>query len=201
MLMCSKIDFYSFVAILSLLQCICDVSSLMTSYRSYCSKVRTSKDFKISGQISGQCWGDLSTVDKCRVLGPSIVLQHLGDYLPPEDKGKRRNSEYELNVGKAMEVLRRQLPVVFYASNLDFSIFAPQITVVDYRQNKMLMQKSLYVAAVKSLRVASTISSIYPSMNVRKVEYVEDCQTIQALVDVVLPDTMKVEGQVSFSLT
>lgn len=118
----------------------------------------------------------------------------MGDHQVVEDK-EQRNSEYDLNVGKAIEVLKRQLPIVFYGSNLDFSIFAPQITVVDQRQNKMLMQKSFYTAAVKSLRMAATISSIYPSMNVRKVEYVEDCRTIQALVDVVLPDTMKVEGQ------
>ena len=32
-------------------------------------------------------------------------------------------------------------------------------------------------------------------MNVKKIEYVEDCRTIQCLVDVVLPDTVRIDGQ------
>ena len=32
-------------------------------------------------------------------------------------------------------------------------------------------------------------------MNVRKIEYVDDVKTIQCLVDVVLPDSVRVDGQ------
>jgi hypothetical protein len=32
-------------------------------------------------------------------------------------------------------------------------------------------------------------------MNVKKIEYVEDCRTIQCLVDVVLPDSVRIDGQ------
>ena len=85
--------------------------------------------------------------------------------------------------------------MVFAVSNLDFSIFANTITVTDGNGNTMPIQKSIYAAAVKSLRMASALSSMYPSMNVKKIEYVEDCRTIQCLVDVVLPDSVRIDGQ------
>lgn len=124
----------------------------------------------------------------------------LGDYherQPTEEEREdlKRKYAFNLNVGKAMETLRRELPMVFAASNLDFSIFAQQITVVDQRQNKAVMPKSLYMAGVKSLRMASAISSMYPSMNVKKIEYSEAESTIQCLVDVVLPDAVRIDGQ------
>ena len=43
--------------------------------------------------------------------------------------------------------------------------------------------------------MASAFSSIYPSMNVRKIEYIEDCQSIQCLVEVILPDAIRIDGQ------
>ncbi len=85
--------------------------------------------------------------------------------------------------------------MVFAVSNLDFSIFANTITVTDGNGNTMPIQKSIYAAAVRSLRMASALSSMYPSMNVKKIEYVEDCRTIQCLVDVVLPDSVRIDGQ------
>lgn len=63
--------------------------------------------------------------------------------------------------------------MAFVLSNLDFSIFAPEITVMNGLRNKMVMQKSLYIAAIKSMRMAAAFSSIYPSINVRKIEYIE----------------------------
>jgi hypothetical protein len=130
------------------------------------------------------------------------IFAHLGEYreltgresldaLDQEEKAK-----YEMNVGKALEVLRRQLPYTFAMNDLDFSIFAAQITLQDEKQNRFVMQKNLYKAAVKSLRVASAISlSLSPSMNVRKIQYNEDSMTIECIVDVVLPDAIRVDGQ------
>jgi len=157
------------------------------------------------GAIRGHNWDSSYNLDitsnDIKVLGPVAVLNYLGD-MPEGDSlpvgDGRRKSSYNLNVGRALETLRRELPMTFVASNLDFSIFAPQIQVIDSNQNhnqhKVLVPKSMYTAAVKSLRLASTFSSIYPSMNVKKIEYLEDCQTIQCLVDVVLPDSVRIDG-------
>jgi len=127
----------------------------------------------------------------------STNLPHVGDLFDGNNDGlvNKPSSEYILNVGKALEVLRRELPVVFVVQNLDFSIFSSQITVTNGNQNKLVMSKSLYTAAVRSIQMASAFSSIYPSMNVRKIEYVDDVKTIQCLVDVVLPDSVRVDGQ------
>ena len=94
-----------------------------------------------------------------------------------------------------METLRNQLPYVFSSSNLDFTIFAEQITVTDHRSNRAAMPKSIYVAAVKSLRMAGALSTLFPSMNVKKIEFIEENGFIQCLVDVVLPDNVRVDGQ------
>jgi hypothetical protein len=110
--------------------------------------------------------------------------------------GAEERANYNMNVGKALEVLRRQLPYVFAINDLDYSIFAHQITLQDEKQNRFVMQKSLYAAAVKSLRMASAISiAMAPSMNVRNIQYVEDCMTIECTVEVVLPDAIRVNGQ------
>lgn len=126
----------------------------------------------------------------------SNIFSHMGDYQSQDDPyGAGKSSKYNLNVGTALETLRRELPMVFAASNLDFSIFANTITVTNGNQNKLVMSKALYMGAVKSVQMASALSSIYPSMNVKKIEYIEDCRTIQCLVDVVLPDNVRVDGQ------
>lgn len=150
--------------------------------------------------FGGQNWGNDLQDFECTVLGPVATFCHLGDpsddvsgdYVDDYDSRKKQN--FNLNVGKALEVLRRELPMVFAVSNLDFSIFSNSITVNDGK-NSIGMTKSLYTAAVKSLRMASAISSMYPSMNVKKIEYLEDSRTIQCLVDVVLPDSVRVDGQ------
>jgi hypothetical protein len=158
-----------------------------------------SRSFQVVG---GQKWGSGSDFQgfECTVLGPVATFYHLGDsdgdvstdYVDDYDTKKKQN--FNLNVGKALEVLRRELPMVFAVSNLDFSVFSNSITVNDGK-NSIGMTKSLYTAAVKSLRMASAISSMYPSMNVKKIEYLEDSRTIQCLVDVVLPDSVRVDGQ------
>lgn len=153
------------------------------------------------GSMGGQRWGDFEGFE-CKVIGPVATMQHLGDYTPhrsfDDDVDSREKIEFNLNLGKAMEVLRKQLPHVFIHGDLDFSIFANQITVTDTRNNKFAMQKSLYMGAVKSLRMASSLSSIYPAMNVRKIEYIEECQAIHCLVDVLLPDAIRVDGQAAW---
>ena len=149
------------------------------------------------GVMGGQRWGNFAGFE-CKVIGTATEFGHMGDANPAGNddyESMKRKRDYNLNVGKALETLRRELPMIFAASNLDFSIFANQITVADGNGNKMMMQKSLYSAAVKSLRMASALSSIYPSMNVKKIEYIENVKTIQCLVDVVLPDTVRVDGQ------
>lgn len=127
------------------------------------------------------------------------IFNHLGDIENPDDGadkyGRDKKAAYNMNVGHALETIRRELPMAFVLSEPDFSIFANTITVGDGNQNKMVMPKSLYSGAVKSIRIASTWSSIYPSMNVRSIEYSEDSSTISCLVDVVLPDSVRVDGQ------
>lgn len=155
------------------------------------------RSFQVAG---GQRWANEFQGLDCTILGPVEAFYHLGDTDSAEsgdyvdDYDLRKKRDFNLNVGKALEVIRRELPMVFAVSNLDFSIFSNSITVNDGK-NSIGMTKSLYTAAVKSLRMASAISSMYPSMNVKKIEYLEDSRTIQCLVDVVLPDSVRVDGQ------
>ena len=124
-------------------------------------------------------------------------FSHIGDINDINNNDNSINSKkanFYLNVGKALDTIRRELPMVFATSNLDFSIFANSITVTDGNQNKIAMSRALYAAAIKSVQMASAFSSIYPSMNLKKIEYIEDCTTIQCLVDVVLPDSVRVDG-------
>ena len=96
------------------------------------------------------------------------------------------NSEYTLKVGKALDVLVRELPLVFAVKNLDFSIFSSQITVVNGNQpHSLVVSKTAYIGAIRAIQMASAVSSNYPFVRVRKVEYIEDIRTIQCLVDVV----------------
>jgi hypothetical protein len=89
-----------------------------------------------------------------------------------------------LNVGKALDVLIRELPLVFAVQNLDFSILSSQITVINENQHSLVLSKEVYVTAIRGIQMASTVSSTYPSVRLRKIEYIEDIKTIQCLVDV-----------------
>jgi len=171
------------------------IHQVVHSYQAPILKSRPTGCLKNYGSITAQKWDDFETIES-KALTQVTVLPHLGDYDGSRnDEGTPFNAEYNLNVGKALDTLRRELPICFYTSNLDFSIFAHQITLVDGYQNKMSVSKSIYCAAIRSLRVASAISSIYPSMNVRKIEYIDESRTIQCLVDVVLPDSVRIDGQ------
>lgn len=94
------------------------------------------------------------------------------------------NNEYMLNVGKALDVLVRELPLVFAVQNLDFSIFSSQIKVIVENQRTLVLSKEVYVTAIRGIQMASVVSSRYPSVRLRKIEYIEDIRTIQCLVDV-----------------
>lgn len=153
------------------------------------------------GRLGGQMWKDVDDFEgfNIKVIGPApLVFNHLGDHITNvnrDDPDRKKNDQYRLNVGRALEALRRELPFVFVLTNLDFSIFSSHVTVADGNNNKMIMPIGLYSSAVKSLKIAASFSSMYPSMNVKKIEYIEDSATIQCLVDVVLPDSVRVEGQ------
>ena len=161
----------------------------------------TDYNFKRSASIGFEQWDSFAGLQGCKVVGPMIPtsMNHLGDIpeFKPDDFDKDRKMLFNLNVGRAQETLRRELPYIFAKSNLDFSIFSNYITVSDGHSNKMVMPKNMYSTAVKSLNVAASFSSTYPIMNVKKIEYIEDCSSIQCLVDVVLPDMIRIEGQVT----
>lgn len=155
--------------------------------------------FQRSASIGFEQWDSFAGLQGCKVVGPMIPtsMNHFGDIpeFKPDDFDKDRKMLFNLNVGRAQEILRRELPYIFAKSNLDFSIFSNYITVSDGHSNKMVMPKNMYSTAVKSLNVAASFSSTYPIMNVKKIEYIEDCSSIQCLVDVVLPDMIRIEGQ------
>lgn len=173
------------------------------SVKSFVQRTSTIERTKLKSNVGTDIWESIQSNNDfegydCKILGPARVFEHLGDYDFNNDKKPPVNRLFYLNLGKAMDSLRRELPMVFYVSNLDFSIFANQVTVVDSCNRKMLVQKTLYAAAVKSLKMASVFSSTAPSMNVRKIEYIEECRTIQCLVDIVLPDTVRLDGQATW---
>mmetsp|Transcript_28914 Transcript_28914/g.29255 ORF Transcript_28914/g.29255 Transcript_28914/m.29255 type:complete len:270 (+) Transcript_28914:133-942(+) len=162
----------------------------------FVNKVRAPIVSRISGTVGGQCWDEFEDFKTEIMLKPRI-FRHLGDYNPqPVDEyDAKRKQDFNRNVGKALETLRRQLPMVFHTQNLDFSIFAPQVTVSDGNGNRLSVQRTVYAGVVKSLRLASTFSFVHPSMHLRKIDYVEDCTTIQCQVDIVLPDSIRIDGQ------
>ena len=149
-------------------------------------------EMKILGPVS-------TSAAAAAAMGSEIAVPCMGDFAEaPTDHDKedmKRKANYNMNVGRAQEVLRRELPMIFETSNLDFSIFADQITVTDHRSNRASIPKSVYIGAVKSLRYASALSTLFPSMNVKKIEYIEEGSMIQCLVDVVLPDAVRLDGQ------
>lgn len=159
------------------------------------SRVRSST-ISMASSFGGQCWDGFEDVKSEIMLRPR-VFRHLGDYSPQQidDYDAKQKQDFNLNVGRALETLRRELPMVFLTQDFDFSIFAPQVTVSDGNGNRLTMQRTVYAGVVKSMRLASSFSFVYPSMNVKKIEYVEDCTTIQAQVDVVLPDSIRIDGQ------
>ena len=103
----------------------------------------------------------------------------------PNNQNDNHSTEYTLNVGKALDVLTRELPLLFAVKNLDFSILSSQITVVNGNQpHSLVVSKTAYIGAIRAIQMASTVSSNYPSIHLRKIEYIEDIKTIQCLLDV-----------------
>lgn len=105
--------------------------------------------------------------------------------ITPNNHNDNHNTEYTLNVGKALDVLVRELPLLFAVKNIDFSILSSQITVVNGNQpHSLVVSKTAYIGAIRAIQMASTVSSNYPSIHLRKIEYIEDIKTIQCLLDV-----------------
>lgn len=105
--------------------------------------------------------------------------------ITPNNHNDNHNTEYTLNVGRALDVLVRELPLLFAVKNIDFSILSSQITVVNGNQpHSLVVSKTAYIGAIRAIQMASTVSSNYPSIHLRKIEYIEDIKTIQCLLDV-----------------
>jgi 4-hydroxybenzoate polyprenyltransferase len=100
------------------------------------------------------------------------------------------SNEYRLNIGNALNVLHRELPLIFVLKNLNFDIFSSQIMVVN-NEKKIHIPKNMYIASIKLLQTIASFSINRPEINVRKIEYIEDTKTIQCLVDIVLPKIIK----------
>jgi len=96
------------------------------------------------------------------------------------------NSEYLLNVGTALDVLHRELPLIFVLENINFNIFSQQINVIN-RKKMISMSKPMYISSIKSIQTISSLSPTRSEINVRKIEYIEDVRTIQCLVEIITP--------------
>lgn len=176
--------------------------------------------------IGGERWSEFLQQSQAKVIGPTTLLNHYAqtkslsqtslaatrspqnqkinkdpwapgnerDLIDPIEQRKRQ--EFHCNLGKAIDTLQTQLPMVFYLPNLDFSIFGDYILISDNRQNKFTMSKNLYMTVIKSIQMAASFSKIYPSLNLQKIDYSKELETIQCRVQIVLPDSIRIEGQV-----
>ena len=117
-----------------------------------------------------------------------LILKELKENL--SDPEVYPSNEYRLNIGNTLNVLHRELPLVFVLKNLNFDIFSSQITVVS-NTKKISIPKKVYIASIKSLQTIASFSRNRPEINVRKIDYIEDTKTIQCLVDIVLPNLIK----------
>jgi geranylgeranylglycerol-phosphate geranylgeranyltransferase len=117
-----------------------------------------------------------------------LILKELKENL--SDPEVYPSNEYRLNIGNAINVLHRELPLVFVLKNLKFDIFSSQILVVS-NEKKISISKHIYIALIKSLQTIASFSKNTPKINVRKIDYIEDTKTIQCLVDIVLPRLIK----------
>lgn len=126
----------------------------------------------------------------------ATTFEHLGDGSDDssfiDDVEEKEKRAFHVNLGRAIDAVQRGLPLVF-VSDIDFSVFAPVVTVMANGVS-LQVRKSFYVAGVRSFRLAALFSAVQPSVSLRKVEYMEAFRTIQCLVDVLLPDTMPLDG-------
>ena len=112
------------------------------------------------------------------------------------------NSEYILNVGTALDVLHRELPLIFVLENINFNIFSQQISVINGK-NMITISKPLYISSIKSIQAISSLSQRRSEINVRKIEYVEDEKIIQCLLEIItpsFPSENKWEGMFYFGI-
>ena len=58
---------------------------------------------------------------------------------------------------KHLDVLVRELPLLFAVKNLDFSILSSQITVINGNQpHSLVVSKEVYITAIRAIQMAST---------------------------------------------
>jgi hypothetical protein len=100
------------------------------------------------------------------------------------------------NVGKTLDTVRSELPSIFSSHNIDVSVLADRITVIHENKNKITMTKKLYATTIQSLQVACVFLSIYPCVNVKKIDYDEEMNMIQCLVDISLPDISDTKNRI-----
>lgn len=95
------------------------------------------------------------------------------------------DNEYIINVGSTLDILHRELPLVFVLKNPNFNIFSNKISIVNGNTSIINVSKPIYIASIKSLKLAYSILSIQPEINVRKIEYIEDTKNIQCFVEII----------------
>lgn len=126
----------------------------------------------------------------CLMLSITVTFSILKHNL---DTNKVR---FYTNVGKTLDTVRSELPSVFSSHNIDDTVLAHRITVIHENKNKITITKNLYVATIQSLQVACVLLSIYPCVNVKKIDYDEEMNIIQCLVDISLPDTTESKNRI-----
>ena len=137
-----------------------------------------------------------------RYYAKSIPYKVKRDRLLILKENNNCNSEYILNVGTALDVLHRELPLIFVLENINFNIFSQQISVINGK-NMITISKPLYISSIKSIQAISSLSPTRSEINVRKIEYMEDEKIIQCLLEIItpsFPSENKWEGMFYFGI-
>jgi hypothetical protein len=94
----------------------------------------------------------MSKHQNTKIIHKSMVEQMIKMLEEREDlnsESMKMKRKYNLQVEKCTEVLRRDLSLVFYSFDIDFSIFSSQIIVRDGNGNGIVVQKSVYMTFIK----------------------------------------------------
>lgn len=186
---------FTFIVLVSVVNSFTSMSNMRRRSSLQSCNNKINKEDILMDQINTQNTQKYEYNNNSGIYNDNMIFKHLGDIptMPTDDYIDSSKKIFYLNTGKAIDTLARELPMIFAATNFDFSIFAEDI-IVNSNNNKISLSKNMYIAGVKSMQLASKFSSMYPSMNIRKIEYVEDCKSIMCLVEVVLPDTFRIDG-------
>ena len=118
-----------------------------------------------------------SAMDKMSFIWKHMSTQQHNLHNKKTEEELERERQFNLNTGRALEIIRTQLPCCFQTTNLDCSVFADHVTIC-YGQytNSIFLHRSLYSAIVKGLRLTSALSFTQPCINLVNIEYIEDCR-------------------------